>query len=134
MFNVKLEEKSDKMCFKALPVKIQWSKNQEPTLLMSYFQIETFSREQLHLLLMMLLLILMELKHFYLVIYIHFSIKAIQLLVMVLRKILLIVLFYGIEFLIILQQPYKINVLYQLVKTYVEVFFIISYISTIFCS
>ena len=134
MFNVKLEEKSDKMSFKALPVKIQWSKNQEPTLLMSYFQIETFSREQLHLLLMMLLLILMELKHFYLVVYIHFSIKAIQLLVMVLRKILLIVLFYGIEFLIILQQPYKINVLYQLVKTYVEVFFIISYISTIFCS
>ena len=122
MFNIKLEEKADKMSFKTLPVKIQWSKNQEPTLLISYFQIETLSREQLHVLLMMLLLILMELKHFYLVVCIHCSIKAIQFLVMVLRKILLIVLFYGIEFWIILLQSYKINVLYQLVTTYVESF------------
>ena len=29
MFNIKLEEKSYKMGFKALPVKIQWSKNRE---------------------------------------------------------------------------------------------------------
>ena len=29
MFNIKLEEKSYKMSFKALPFKIQWSKNQQ---------------------------------------------------------------------------------------------------------
>ena len=29
MFNTKLEEKSNKMSFKALPVKIQWSKNRQ---------------------------------------------------------------------------------------------------------
>ena len=29
MFNIKLEEKSNKMSFKALPVEIQWSKNRE---------------------------------------------------------------------------------------------------------
>ena len=29
MFNMKLEEKSYKMCFKALPVKVQRSKNQQ---------------------------------------------------------------------------------------------------------
>ena len=29
MFNIKLEKKPYKMSFKALPVKIQWSKNQQ---------------------------------------------------------------------------------------------------------
>ena len=29
MFSIKLEENSNKMSFKALPVKIQWSKNQQ---------------------------------------------------------------------------------------------------------
>ena len=98
---------------------------------MSYYQVQTFSYEQLPLLLMLLLLILMGLKPFQLVVKVHFLLKATQFLVMVLRvyqKVLLIVLFYAIEFLIILyklmnhlQKLYQnLKLVYQLITTYAE--------------